>query len=136
MIVADTDRGPIQLWLRHEIDLRDFSASGSQTMRHAIAEQLERVCVERILEREHGYCVSDRRKLGGWRGTDALSGRIGRYQHGMLRLDLAQSQHQPIVLGVGNGRFIKHEVSVIVLFDRSPQARMLGDDGLGAGLRR
>jgi hypothetical protein len=45
-----------------------------------------------------------------------LRGRFGSYQRGVSRLQGLQFAHQPVVIGIRNGRFVKDVVTVVVLF--------------------
>ena len=49
------------------------------------------------------------------RGADALGGRVGRGQLGMIGLERFEPAHQAIVFGVGNLGIVEDVVAVVVM---------------------
>ena len=58
--------------------------------------------------------------------SDALSGRVGRREFGMRRLEFEQLAEHPVVFGVRDFRVVLNVVKVIVVFELLAQ---LGDTG-------
>ena len=58
--------------------------------------------VHRIGERQHHPAMDDDGEFFARRGADALGGRIGREQFGMLGFERLEPAHQGVVLGVGH----------------------------------
>jgi len=56
-------------------------------------------------------------EAGNGRSADALGGRVGGDEFGILGLDVLQPLEQPVVLGVGNYGVIERMVKMVVVGD-------------------
>ena len=102
----------VVLELAYEVEAVPLQQSG-----HPGVPGQELFAVEGVREAEHGPGVPDLRESGGWLGSDALSGRVGRDQVRALLLDPAQLAHQRVILGVADLGTVEDEVEVVVPVD-------------------
>src|SRR5215211_278579 len=77
----------------------------------------------RVAEREHRLAVGDLLQVLDRLGTDALGGRVGRDELGMLGLEPAQLVEQRVVDVVVDGGVVEDVVAVVVVLELAAQLR-------------
>ena len=108
---------PSSLGLGHVVDR--FAV---QAVANAPVELGDFLFAEGIGQGQHGHAVLDRGKAGRWLGTDALGGRIGGDQVGMVGFQCFEFAQQPVVLGIAYDRVVQDVVAVVVVVELAAQA--------------
>ena len=70
-----------------------------------------------VVEREHGRGMANLEETFARFAADALGGRVGRDQFGMLGLELLQLFKKLVELKIADLRIVKHVVAVLVVAD-------------------
>ena len=108
-------RQSVDLELAHEVEV--VAAGALQTAQ----PRSQLVGGKNVVERQHGRRVLDGRKQLGTLAAHALGWAGRRDQIRESLLECAQLEHQAVVLGVRDGRTIKHVVAVVVIRDLAAQ---------------
>ena len=126
VLVREVDREAVDLRLDH---VRDRIV-GVEPLPHVLGPLEEALLVGHLLERAHGGQVLDLLEPVAQRRADALRGRFGRDQLGVLVLERLELVEEPVELGVGDLRLVEHVVEVEVVVDLLAQVVELLPDAL------
>ena len=111
LLVEQVDRQPVDLELAEQRRVLDAVA------RQPGVPGLELLVGERVVEALHPLQVVDGGELGRDRAADLLGRRVRRAQLGELLLELLEPAQPPVVVGVGQGGVVEHEVAPARLLD-------------------
>jgi hypothetical protein len=109
--VVQGEREAVELELA---DVADLFGAG-QGVADALVPGAQFGLVVGVVEREHGARVRRLDEAFAGLAADALGGRVGRDQLGMLGLERLQAVHARVVLGVGDLGRVEHVVEMLVV---------------------
>ena len=121
-----------------ELELADeaWFVVGRKARLYAIGPGAEFVGVVGVVEREHGARVRDLGEALFGLAADALGGRVGRDELGVLGLERLEAVHGGVVLRVGPLGGIEHVVEVLVVAEEVAELfdLLIWREGFGRGL--
>ncbi len=115
--VVQHHRQAVDLGLQHKTGVRHALIHAQQP----VVPGAHPVQVEGVAQAEDGGRVAHLLEFLRYHRPGALGGRIGRDPLGVFGLDLAQPEHQPVVLGVTDQRLVEHVVAVVVKMNFTAQ---------------
>ena len=99
-----------------QLEFGDVAVFGAaEQVADAAVEIAQLGFVEGVVEAEHGGAVLDLDEAFARFAADALGGRIGREQFGVLRFQRLELAHERVVFGVGDLGLVENVVQVFVV---------------------
>ncbi len=139
VLVAQRDRQPVDLGLGDEVEVRVLDPLPGQVGAHPRHPRAQLLLGARVGQREHRALVADLGQLADRLAADALGGRVGCDQLGVLGLDAPQLVEQRVVRVVLDLGVVEDVVAVAVVaellaqLEQSPRDRFLGLPPTGRG---
>ena len=121
--IDERDRQAVDLGFGDELELWIGDPLAGQEVPHALDPRRQVLARVRVGQRQHRLGVGDLLELGDWLGRDALGGRIGGDELGMLLLEGLQLVVERVVLVVADLRVIENVVAVGVVVDLPAELR-------------
>ena len=110
VLVVHGHRQPVQLQFGDV-----FKRLALEQLADALVEGAHFIFVQRIVQAQHRRTVPDFHEAFAWFAADALGGRFGCDQIGLLGFQLLQPPHHPVILGVADLGPIQHVIQVLVV---------------------